>query len=66
MQKKSTKERYIYIYILGDLAEGEICGHTQLVQRFKELQRSMLNYVKTRHANGVRWNPNGSPLRQAP
>ncbi len=51
---------------VGDLAEGEICGHTQLVQRFKELQRSMLNYVKTRHANGVRWNPNGSPLRQAP
>ena len=47
-------------------AEGETCLHTELVVRFKELLRAMLQYVKTRHSHGVSWNPNGKPLTAAP
>jgi len=43
-------------------AEGEACLHTELVGRFKELLRAMLQYVKTRHPQGVSWNPNGKTL----
>ena len=50
----------------GEGVGGETSAEVELVKRFKEVIRSILQYVKARHAQGISWNPGGSVLKSFP
>jgi hypothetical protein len=51
---------------VGGETSAEVHLEVELVKRFKDVIRSILQYVKARHAQGISWNPGGSVLKSFP